>query len=48
MNAVLDEQIYTENFMHDDFKNAADDEVMRISERLLEQHKEAYKALANA
>ncbi len=33
---------------HEEYEDADDDDVMRISERLLEKHREAYIALANA
>ncbi len=49
MNAVLKEKdFYVREPLHEEYENADNEEVMRISERLLEKHKEAYTALANA
>ena len=44
MDAVLDVQ----GVSHEEYEDADFDEVMRISDRLIEQHREAYTALANA
>lgn len=44
MNAVLDKDVHVkEEYVEADF-----DEVMRISDRIIEQHKEAYRVLADA
>ena len=51
MNAVLEEKEiyeYADLPIHEEYEDAPDDEVMRISDRLIEKHFEAYKALANA
>ena len=47
MNAVKDERVYSDDVIQEDFSIADDEEIMRISDRLLEQHREAYIALAN-
>lgn len=49
MNAVLEEKDFdVRETLHEEYENANNKEVMKISERLLEKHKEAYTALANA
>ena len=49
MNVVLKEKDFdVHETLHEEYENANNDEVMKISERLLEKHKEAYTALANA
>ncbi len=49
MNTVLKEEDFDVlEAVHEEYENADNEEVMRISERLLEKHKEAYTALANA
>lgn len=49
MNAVLEEKDFDVcETLHEEYENANNEEVMKISERLLEKHKEAYTALANA
>ena len=49
MNVVLEEKDFdVREAVHEEYENANNDEVMKISERLLEKHKEAYTALANA
>ena len=48
MNAVLEEKLYIEDVSQEISEKADDDLVMRISDRLLEQHMKAYTALANA
>ncbi len=49
MNAVTEENDFDVlGIVHDKYENADNEEVMRISERLLEKHKEAYTVLANA
>ena len=49
MNAVLEEKEFdVREAVHEEYENANDEELMKISERLLNKHKEAYMALANA
>ena len=49
MNAVLEEKyIDVQEVSREKYEYADFDEVMRISDRLIEQHREAYTALANA
>ena len=49
MNTVLKEEEFDVlEAAHEEYENADNEEVMKISERLLEKHKEAYTALANA
>lgn len=49
MNAVLEEgQAEIKALTHEEYEEADFDEVMRVSSRLIEQHREAYTALANA
>ena len=49
MNAVLEEKEFdVREAVYEEYENANDEELMKISERLLEKHKEAYTALANA
>lgn len=48
MNAAPEEKIYIEDVSQETAENTDDDLVMRVSERLLEQHIKAYTALANA
>ena len=49
MNAVIEEKEFdVREAVHEEYENANDEELMKISERLLEKHKEAYTALANA
>lgn len=48
MNTVLEEKADIEDFAQEEYTPADHDEVMRVSERLLNQHREAYTALANA
>lgn len=49
MNAILEEKDFDVcETLHEEYENANNEEVMKISERLLEKHKEAYTALANA
>lgn len=49
MKAVLEEKgIDVLEAVHEEYEGADDEEVMRISERLLKKHREAYIALANA
>ena len=47
MNTVLEDELIVEDIVHEEYLTANDDDVVKISERLLEQHKEAYRALAN-
>ena len=44
MNAVLEKDID----VSEEYEEADFDEVMRISDRLIEQHKEAYRMMADA
>ena len=44
MEAAIDVQAVS----REEYEDADFDEVMKISDRLIEQHKEAYTALANA
>lgn len=49
MNAVIEEKEFdVREAVHEEYENANDEELMKISERLLNKHKEAYIALANA
>ncbi|MBQ3586353.1 MAG: hypothetical protein IJQ08_02175 [Synergistaceae bacterium] len=49
MNAVIEEKEFdVREAVHEEYENANDEELMKISERLLNKHKEAYMALANA
>ncbi len=49
MNAVLEEKNFDVlEAAREEYEDADNEEVMKISERLLEKHKEAYTALANA
>ena len=48
MNATPEEKIYFEDVSSETITNADDDAVMKISDRLLDQHMKAYTALANA
>ena len=43
-----EEFFYTQYNEHEKYEYADDDEVMKISKRMIEQHREAYQALANA
>lgn len=49
MNAVLKEEyIDVQEVSHEEYEDADFDEVMRITKRLIEQHREALTALGNA
>ena len=49
MNTVLKEEEFDVlEAAREEYEDADNEEVMKISERLLEKHKEAYTALANA
>ena len=48
MNTARDDDFDVQEAGHEEYEYADFDEVMRISDRLIEQHKEAYRALANA
>ena len=49
MNAIIEEKEFdVREAVHEEYENANDEELMKISERLLNKHKEAYMALANA
>lgn len=49
MNAVIeDKEFDVREAVHEEYENANDEELMKISERLLNKHKEAYMELANA
>ena len=48
MNAVLDEQIYTEDFAHEEDEYISHAEIEEMTRDLINKHREAYEALANA
>ena len=48
MNAAPEEKFCIEDVSSETITEADDDVVMKISDRLLEQHMQAYTALANA
>ncbi len=49
MNAAADERrVDVEAFTHEEYEDADFEEVMRLSRRIIEQHREAFMALANA
>ena len=49
MNAVLEEKdIDVQPLEHEEYEEADFEELMKISDRLIKQHMEAYTALANA
>ncbi len=49
MNAAVEEKVFClQNNNHEEYEYANDEEVMKISRRILEKHREAYIALANA
>ena len=49
MNVAVEEKVfYLQNNNQKEYEYASDEEVREISKRILEKHKEAYTALANA
>ena len=49
MNIVLEQKTFClQNNNHEEYEYANDEEVIKISRRILEKHREAYIALANA
>ena len=49
MSTVLEEKEFDVlEAVHEEYEDANDEEVMKISERLLKKYREAYIALANA
>ncbi len=46
MNTVREEGCNAEDSGHEEYEYISHEEVMRVSERLMEQHMEALKALA--
>ena len=49
MNVAVEEKLSeVEAVGHEEYEDADFEEVMRLSSRLIEQHREAYTALANA
>ena len=49
MNVAFEErQVEIDAFTHEEYEDADFEEVMRLSGRIIEQHREAFMALANA
>ena len=48
MNTARDDDFDVQEAGHEEYEYMTHEEVMRLSERIMEQHKEALIALANA